>query len=91
MMGRGTATVVAADRSHLLCLDGNSLRELLMQMPEISLEMFRVLVERVRDRGGVKFSTSRTSGVHPIARAMGAPGSIEARDLTAQNACKTRE
>ena len=46
--GRRLATVVAADRSHLLRLDGNSLRELLMQMPEISLEMFRVLVERVR-------------------------------------------
>jgi CRP-like cAMP-binding protein len=46
--GIRTATVVAADRSHLLCLDGNSLRELLMQMPEISFEMFRVLVERVR-------------------------------------------
>jgi HEAT repeat protein len=47
--GRRLATVVAADRSHLLCLDGNSLRELLIQMPEISLEMFRVLVERVRN------------------------------------------
>ena len=46
--GERTATVVAAERSHLLCLDGNSLRELLMQMPEISLEMFRVLVKRVR-------------------------------------------
>jgi CRP-like cAMP-binding protein len=46
--GKRFATVVAADRSHLLRLDGNSLRELLMQMPEISLEMFRVLVERVR-------------------------------------------
>jgi len=46
--GTRTATVVAAERSHLLRLDGNSLRELLMQMPEISFEMFRVLVERVR-------------------------------------------
>jgi CRP-like cAMP-binding protein len=46
--GTRSATVVAADRSHLLRLDGNSLRELLIQMPEISLEMFRVLVERVR-------------------------------------------
>ncbi len=46
--GTRTATVVAAERSHLLCLDGNSLRELLMQMPEISFAMFRVLVERVR-------------------------------------------
>ena len=41
-------TVVAAERSHLLRLDGNSLRELLMQMPELSFAMFRVLVERVR-------------------------------------------
>jgi hypothetical protein len=46
--GKRTATVVAAERSHLLRLDGNSLRELLMQMPEISFEMFRVLVKRVR-------------------------------------------
>ena len=50
--GTRTATVVAADRSHLLRLDGNSLRELLMQMPEISFEMFRVLVERVRTAEG---------------------------------------
>jgi len=46
--GMRTATVVAAERSLLLRLDGSSLRELLMQMPEISFEMFRVLVERVR-------------------------------------------
>jgi len=46
--GTRTATVVAAERSRLLRLDGNSLRELLMQMPEISFEMFRVLVDRVR-------------------------------------------
>ena len=51
--GTRTATVVAADRSHLLCLDGNSLRELLIQMPEISLELFSVLVERVRKAEGV--------------------------------------
>jgi CRP-like cAMP-binding protein len=46
--GTRTSTVVAAERSHLLRLDGNSLRELLMQLPEISFEMFRVLVERVK-------------------------------------------
>lgn len=46
--GKRLATVVAAERSHLLRLDGNSLRELLMQLPEISFEMFRVLVERVK-------------------------------------------
>jgi HEAT repeat protein len=46
--GKRTSTVVAAERSHLLRLDGNSLRELLMQLPEISFEMFRVLVERVK-------------------------------------------
>jgi HEAT repeat protein len=51
--GTRTATVVAADRSHLLRLDGNSLRELLMQMPEISFEMFRVLVARVRTAEGL--------------------------------------
>ena len=46
--GKRTSTVVAAERSHLLSLDGNSLRELLMQLPEISFELFRVLVERVK-------------------------------------------
>ena len=46
--GTRTSTVVAAERSHLLRLDGNSLRELLMQLPEISFAMFRVLVERVK-------------------------------------------
>jgi hypothetical protein len=50
--GTRTATVVAAERSHLLRLDGNSFRELLLQMPEISFEMFRVLVERVRAAEG---------------------------------------
>ena len=43
-----SATIVAAERSRLLSLDGNSLRELLMQMPEISFEIFRVLASRVR-------------------------------------------
>ena len=55
--GTRTSTVVAAERSHLLRLDGNSLRELLMQLPEISFEMFRVLVERVK----IAEDRSRTS------------------------------
>jgi CRP-like cAMP-binding protein len=50
--GTRTSTVVAAERSHLLSLDGNSLRELLMQLPEITFEMFRVLVDRVKTAEG---------------------------------------
>ncbi len=46
--GRRLATIVTLERSHLLSLDGNSLRELLMQMPDISFEIFRVLVDRVQ-------------------------------------------
>ncbi len=46
--GGRTATIVTLERSHLLSLDGNSLRELLMQMPDISFEIFRELVDRVR-------------------------------------------
>jgi quercetin dioxygenase-like cupin family protein len=46
--GKRSATIVTVERSHLLSLDGNSLRELLMQMPDISFEIFRVLVDRVR-------------------------------------------
>jgi CRP-like cAMP-binding protein len=46
--GKRSATIVTLERSHLLSLDGNSLRELLMQMPDISFEIFRVLVDRVR-------------------------------------------
>jgi HEAT repeat protein len=43
-----TATVVARERSRLLALDGGSFKELLLQVPEISFEIFRVLTARVR-------------------------------------------
>jgi HEAT repeat protein len=50
--GERLATIVTLERSHLVSLDGNSLRELLMHMPEISFEIFRVLVDRVRAAEG---------------------------------------
>lgn len=43
-----SASIVTVERSRMLSLDGNSLRELLMQMPDISFEIFRVLAGRVR-------------------------------------------
>jgi len=43
-----SATVIAADRSRMLCLDGESLKELIRQMPEIALQIMRVLTARVR-------------------------------------------
>jgi len=43
-----SATVVAAERSRMLCLDGASLRDLILQMPEISFEIMRILTARVR-------------------------------------------
>jgi HEAT repeat protein len=50
--GERLATIVTLEHSHLVSLDGNSLRELLMHMPEISFEIFRVLVDRVRAAEG---------------------------------------
>jgi CRP-like cAMP-binding protein len=46
--GTRSASVVAVEPSHVLSLNGNSLRELLLEMPEISFELFRVLVGRLR-------------------------------------------
>jgi HEAT repeat protein len=43
-----SATVIAAERSRMLCLDGESLKELIRQMPEIALQIMRVLTARVR-------------------------------------------
>jgi CRP-like cAMP-binding protein len=43
-----SATVVAVERARLLSLDGGSLKELIMQMPEISFEIFPVLTNRLR-------------------------------------------
>jgi HEAT repeat protein len=43
-----SATVVAAERSRMLRLDGESLKELIRQMPEISFEIMRILTGRVR-------------------------------------------
>jgi hypothetical protein len=43
-----SATVIAAERSRMLRLDGESLKELIRQMPEISLEIMRILIGRVR-------------------------------------------
>jgi CRP-like cAMP-binding protein len=43
-----SATVVAAQRSRMLCLAGESLKDLIRQMPEISFQIMRVLTARVR-------------------------------------------
>jgi HEAT repeat protein len=43
-----TATAVAAQPTRLLCLAGDSLKELILQMPQISFEILRVLTARVR-------------------------------------------
>ncbi len=43
-----SATVVAASDATLLVLDGERLKELILQVPEISFEIFRVLTARVR-------------------------------------------
>ena len=43
-----SATVVAHDAVRLLVLDGDSLKSLLREMPEIALELLRVMTARVR-------------------------------------------
>ncbi len=43
-----SAAAVSATASRLLCLEGASLKELILQMPRISFEIFRVLTARVR-------------------------------------------
>ena len=43
-----SATVVADTRCRVLTLDGASLKDLILQMPEISFVIFRVLTGRVR-------------------------------------------
>jgi HEAT repeat protein len=43
-----SATVVALSHARLLTLDGASLKELILHMPEISFEIFRVLTARIR-------------------------------------------
>ncbi len=43
-----SVTCVSSGASRLLTLDGNSLKELILQMPAISFEIFRVLTARVR-------------------------------------------
>ncbi len=44
-----SATAIAAGHCRLITLDGDAFRELLLQIPEISFEIFRVLTRRVRD------------------------------------------
>jgi HEAT repeat protein len=43
-----SATIVASDHVRLLALDGGSIKELILEMPEIAFEIFRVLTQRVR-------------------------------------------
>ncbi|MGH7336787.1 MAG: cyclic nucleotide-binding domain-containing protein, partial [Myxococcota bacterium] len=43
-----SATVVARESARLLALDGDSLKELVREMPEIAFELLRVLTARVR-------------------------------------------
>jgi CRP-like cAMP-binding protein len=40
--------VVALSHARLLTLDGASLKDLILHMPEISFEIFRVLTGRIR-------------------------------------------
>jgi HEAT repeat protein len=43
-----SATLVAVEHARLLSFEGDSLKDLVLQMPEISFEIFRVLTQRVR-------------------------------------------
>ena len=43
-----SATIVASDRLRLLAVDGANIKELMLEMPELSFEIFRVLTRRVR-------------------------------------------
>ena len=43
-----SATAVAASHCRMLTLDGRSFKELILQIPEIAFEIFRVLTTRVR-------------------------------------------
>jgi hypothetical protein len=43
-----SATVIAREPARLLTLDGDSLKTLLLQMPEIAFELLRVMTSRVR-------------------------------------------
>ena len=43
-----SATVVVSEASRALALDGDSLKSLVMQMPEIAFALLRVMTERVR-------------------------------------------
>jgi HEAT repeat protein len=43
-----SATLVAVEHSRLLSFEGDSLKDLILQMPEIAFEIFRVLTRRVR-------------------------------------------
>jgi CRP-like cAMP-binding protein len=43
-----SATLVAVEHSRMLSFEGDSLKDLILQMPEISFEIFRVLTQRVR-------------------------------------------
>jgi HEAT repeat protein len=60
-----SATVVAAERSRMLRLDGESLKELIRQMPEISFEILLNLTARVRNAerklAEMKESANRTA------------------------------
>ena len=43
-----SATIVAYDRLRLIAVDGANIKELILEMPELSFEIFRVLTRRVR-------------------------------------------
>jgi CRP-like cAMP-binding protein len=45
---RRSATVVVTQDARLLTLDGERFMELILQAPEISFEVFRVLIKRLR-------------------------------------------
>jgi HEAT repeat protein/ATP/ADP translocase len=60
-----SATIVAREPCRLLTLDGDSLKSLIRQMPEISFGIFRILTERVRDLEQLAIQEASEGGPQP--------------------------
>jgi HEAT repeat protein len=61
---RRSATIVVSHEARLASLEGDRLKELVLQMPEISFDIFRELIRRVR-RAEQEFTDSAAAGPNP--------------------------
>jgi CRP-like cAMP-binding protein len=82
-----SATAVVSKPARLLSLRGEPLKELILDMPEISFEIFRVLTARVKAAEGRLHAPAAGSGTAPTGAGPRSGGGSRDLELEENRAC----